>query len=154
MALQKTLALPRCRVEPPFRFSSPANWTYVGVKVDKARGGARRRGGRNKAIDVVLGVRRLLVAMNVVVTGFAQGTRLINPVDEVNPMEIIFPVDRVIKVCACPLAGSPGRESGYVMTAETEIEVVGTPGRRTRKSIQVIRPPNAPVYRAVRTHRR
>jgi hypothetical protein len=78
------------------------------VKVNEPGWGARRRGGRNETVDVVLGVKRLLIAMDVVMAAFAHAADFIDPVDQMNPMEVIFPVDRVIKVCARSVASSPG----------------------------------------------
>jgi len=101
------------------------------MEINEARWGSRRwrawRTGGNIAgrdeINSVLRVSLLLVAMDVIVTALAGRADFIDPVDQMNPMEVILPVDRVIKICARSVTGSPGGESRYVVAAKTEIEV-------------------------------
>ena len=123
------------------------------MEINEACWGSRRwgawRAGGNRAgrdeIDSVLGVSLLLVAMDVVVTALAFSADVVDPVDEVNPMEVIFPVDRIIKVCPRSTASIPGCECGDVMAAETEIEVVRVKARRAGKRILIISAPDASV---------
>lgn len=153
MAFEVTAPLFGRRVEPPLGPGPRADPPDVGMEINEACWGSRRwgawRAGGNRAgrdeIDSVLGVRLFLVAMDIVVTALAGRADFIDPVDQMNPMEVILPVNRVIKVCSRSVAGSSGRERGYVMTSKTEIEVGGVEVRRSRKSILIIGAADAPV---------
>ena len=153
MAFEVTAPLFGRRVEPPLGPGSRADPPDVGMEINEACWGSRRwrawRAGSNRAgrdeVDSVLRVCLFLVAMDVVVTALAGRADLIDPVDEVNPMEIILPIDIVIEVCPRSIASSPGCERGYVMAAKTEIEVVGVPARRSGKSVLVVSAADASV---------
>ena len=153
MAFEVTASLLGHRVEPPLRSGPPSDRPDVGMEINEACWGCRRRrawraGGNatgQDKVDSILGVSLLMVAMDVVMAAFTGGAHLVNAVDEVHPMEVILPVDRVVKVCSRAVAGSPGRERGYVMAAKAEIKVVGVPARRSRKSVLEVSAADASV---------
>jgi len=153
MALHETLALLGCGVEPPLWLCPAANGPDIGMEIDQPSGGARRWRGGYEAVDVVLGVRRLLVAMDVVVTRLAQRSALINPVDQMHPVEIALPIDVVVKICPRPRTSILSRKCSHVVTAEAEIEVGRVPSGWTRQGIFIPGPSYAAVDRAVGTDR-
>ncbi len=150
MALQEALALAGDRVDPPLGPRPSANGTDVRVEVDQSCGSAGWRCGGYKTVHVVLRIRSLLIAMNIVVTGFTERPRAADLVLEVKPVQIILAVDVVIEVGSGPLAGPPRHEPRHVVAAKAEVEVGGTPRSRTRKRILIPGPPDAPIGRTMR----
>lgn len=153
MALEKTLpSLCGC-IEPPLWPGTATDGSNVGVKIDQARGSRGRRSVGHETVDIVLHVRRLLVAVDVVVTGLAKGLGLGNSVNKVDPVEITLPVDIVVKVRPRPGACVSGSKCGHIVTPETEIEIGGVPTRRPGKSIKIICPADAAIDGAMGTDR-
>ena len=158
MALDPTAPFLCNSIELPFGFGPPADGTNVGMEIYQPCGGAGGWRSGNEAVDVVLGVGRLLVAVDVVVAGFAEGLRFIHLIDQMKPVKVApapligaTGAPFVVKIRLSTFVEPPGRESVHIMAAETEIEVGRAKTRGAGERIQVIGAPDAAVCRTMRT---
>lgn len=160
MTLQETLALLRYCVESPLWFGPATDAPDVGVKIDETARCAGWWSGGDKAIDVVLRVGCFLVAVDIVVAGLAQGSRLVDSVNKMNPVKVALPLPVAAQAVPLVIEVSLGRgkllgcdKLRHIMAAKAQIEIRRAPGGGTGKSVYVICAPDAAVGRTVWSHR-